>query len=98
MECDGDTGVLELKQTCLSDRIIKYLGLGFGIKKVKWAPAEATPLVKDEDEYSPTGDFSYSIFLKFSCIFLDIHALTLPMWLIFRLGICPVQNIHMSWH
>ena len=43
MERDGETTMLELKQTCLDDIIDDV-----DTKKVKWMPAEATKWVKDE--------------------------------------------------
>ena len=58
MELDGETTILELKQTGLTDRIIEYLGLDFVSTKGKWTPAEVTPLVKDKDVEPPIGYFS----------------------------------------
>ena len=44
MEHDGDNGVLEIKQTSLTDLIIESLWLYVGNTKVKWIPEEATSL------------------------------------------------------
>ena len=42
MERDGDTGMLELKQTGLANQIIKYLGLDSGNTKGKWMSEKST--------------------------------------------------------
>ena len=44
---DGDTGMLELKKTDLTDKIIEYLGLYVGTAKLKFTPAETTQFVND---------------------------------------------------
>ena len=56
----NDAGLIEMKQTGLIDRIIETLGLDSRLSNSKWTPAEATPLVRDEDGEPPHGDFSYS--------------------------------------
>ena len=48
MECDSDNGTIELNQTGLDDRIMYSLLFDVGATKVKQAPAEAIPLVKDQ--------------------------------------------------
>ena len=53
-------GHIEMKQSGLIDRIIETLGLDNCLSTSKWTPAEATPLVRDEDGEPPRGDFSYS--------------------------------------
>jgi len=60
MERDTETGLLELKQTDLIDRILETMGLDAGTAKSKWTPAESKPLVKDSDGAAISGDFSYS--------------------------------------
>ena len=47
MERDADTGLLELKQTGLIDRIIETLGLDVGTMNGKATPAQSATLVKD---------------------------------------------------
>eukprot|EP00957_Ditylum_brightwellii_P002530 194326-Ditylum_brightwellii.AAC.1 len=49
MEKDETTGLLELKQTGLIDRVLETLGLDDGTAKCKWTPSESKPLVKDAD-------------------------------------------------
>ena len=46
MECDVETGMIELKQTVFSDKIISSLRLDDGTSKGNRTFAEATPLVK----------------------------------------------------
>jgi hypothetical protein len=60
MEVDPATGLMELKQTGLIDRVIETLGLDVGTTSGKFTPAEAKPLVKDTDGEPALGDFSYS--------------------------------------
>jgi len=45
METDHTTGLLELKQTSLIDRVIQTLGLDMGKSSAKFTPAESKPLV-----------------------------------------------------
>ena len=59
LERDPDTGMLEMKQTGLIDRCIEAMGLDNGQINSKWTPAEAKPLVKDEDGENARGDFIY---------------------------------------
>jgi hypothetical protein len=49
-----------MKQTGLIDRIIEALGLDKGTVNGKATPAEANPLVKDEDGPPASGDFNYA--------------------------------------
>ena len=60
MEIDQATGLMELNQTCLIDRVIETLGLDIGTTSGKFTPAEAKPLVKDVAGDPALGDFSYS--------------------------------------
>ena len=60
MEIDQATGLMELKQTGLIDRVIEILGLDIGTTSGKFTPAEAKPLVKDVAGDPALGDFSYS--------------------------------------
>jgi hypothetical protein len=53
-------GFLEMKQTCLIDRILEALGLDSKLAKNKYTLAEATPLTRDEDGEGPQGSFSYA--------------------------------------
>jgi hypothetical protein len=62
MEHDSstDTGLLELKQTGLIERVVEALGLDDGYARVKHTPAKSKPLVKDVDGASAVEGFSYS--------------------------------------
>lgn len=55
-----ETGLLEMTQVGLIDRVIEALGLDIGTVNGKYTPAEAKPLVKDLDGAPPDGGFSYS--------------------------------------
>ncbi len=48
MECNSNTGLLEMKQTGLIERVVEALGLDDGYARGKHTPAETKPLVKDE--------------------------------------------------
>ena len=54
------TGLLEMKQTGLIDRIIEALGLDIGTVNGKATPSEGRPLVKDHNGEPATGNFNYS--------------------------------------
>ena len=60
LERDEQTGLLEMKQPGLIDRVIETLGLDVGTVNGKATPAEHAPLVKDEDGPEARRDFSYS--------------------------------------
>jgi hypothetical protein len=60
LERDADTGLIEMRQIGLIDRVIAALGLDDGAAKSKFTPAEAKPLVKDEEGEPGSGQFSYS--------------------------------------
>jgi len=60
LERDEDTGLLEMKQVGLTDRVIEALGLDEGTVNGKFTPSESTPLAKDEDGIPASGTFSYS--------------------------------------
>jgi hypothetical protein len=60
LEKDTSTGLIEMKQTGLIDRIIEALGLDKGTVNGKSTPAEATPLVKNEDGEAASGGFNYA--------------------------------------
>ena len=49
MERDSNTGLLEMKQTGLIERVVEALGLDERYDQGKHTPAETKPLVKDED-------------------------------------------------
>jgi len=59
-EHDKSTGLIEMKQTGLIKRVIEALGLDDGYAKGKHTPAEAKPLVKDEDGEAANRGFSYA--------------------------------------
>ena len=60
MERNEETGLLEMKQTGLIDRIIEALGLDVGTVNEKATPAEHAPLVKDADGPDALRNYSYS--------------------------------------
>ena len=60
LERDPDTGLLEMKQTGLIDRILETLGLNVGLVNGKAMPAEHAPLTKDEDGPPASGSFNYT--------------------------------------
>ncbi len=60
LECYESTGLMEMRQTGLTDYIIEALGLCDGMVKGKFTPSEARPLVKDKDGEEASGTFSYS--------------------------------------
>ena len=49
-----------MRQGGLIDKVISQMRLDDGASKVKWTPAKAKPLVKDEDVLDTSGQFSYS--------------------------------------
>ena len=57
---DEKTGLFEMKQTGLIDRIVEALGLDDRLSTGKWTPSEAKPLVKDAEGEDASGSFSYS--------------------------------------
>ena len=60
MECDPETGLIEMKQEGLIQRVLEALGLEIGTVNGKATPAEGRPLVKDPNGEPPVGTFSYS--------------------------------------
>ena len=58
---DKSTGLIEMKQTGLTKRVIEALGLDDGYAKGKHTPAEAKPLVKDKSEEAANRGFRYAI-------------------------------------
>ncbi len=56
----NDSGLIEMNQTGLIDRVIETFGLDQKMSTVKATPSESTPLVRDEEGEPPHGDFSYS--------------------------------------
>ena len=74
MECDSNTGLFEMKQTGLIERVIEVeaLGLDDGYAWGKHTLAETKPLVKDEDGVAAAEGFSHSsvvgILLALKCI------------------------------
>ncbi len=60
LKCDSNTGLLEMKQTGLIERVVEALGLDDGYARGKHTPAETKPLVKDEDGVAAAKGFSYS--------------------------------------
>jgi hypothetical protein len=72
MDCDASSGVLEMKQTILIQRVITALGLDDGYTKGKHTPAESRPLVKDTDKEGAHGKFNYSSVVGM-LLFLSCH-------------------------
>ena len=60
MERDAKTGLLEMKQTGLIDRVVEAMGLDIGLIKSKWTPAAGEPLVRDDDGEAAHGEFNYA--------------------------------------
>jgi hypothetical protein len=60
MERDGNTELLEMKQTGLIERVVEALGLDDGYAWGKHTPAETKSLVKNEDGVAAAKGFSYS--------------------------------------
>jgi hypothetical protein len=60
MECDSNTGLLEMKQTGLIERVVEALGLDDGYAQGEHTLAETKPLIKDEDGVAAAEGFSYS--------------------------------------
>ena len=60
LERDEITGLLEMKQTGLIQRVIEAVGMDDGNVKGKFTPSEANPLPKDADGEPASGMFSYS--------------------------------------
>jgi hypothetical protein len=58
--CDASSGLLEMKQTGLIQRVVTALGLDDGYAKGKHTPAESRPLVRDADGEGAHCRFSYS--------------------------------------
>jgi hypothetical protein len=60
MERDSTTGLLEIKQTGLIERVVEAWGLDDEYAWGKHTPVETKPLVKDEDGVAAVEGFSYS--------------------------------------
>ena len=60
MEQDSNTGLLEMSQIGLIERVVEGLGLDDGYAFGKHKPAKTKPLVKDEDGVASVEGFSYS--------------------------------------
>ncbi len=60
MECNSNTGLLEMRQTGLIVRVVEALGLDDGYAQGKHTPTETKPLVKNEDGVAADKGFSYS--------------------------------------
>ncbi len=60
MERNSNTGLLEMKQTGLIERVVETLGLDDEYARGKHTPAETKPLVKDEAGVAAAEGFSYS--------------------------------------
>jgi hypothetical protein len=60
LDRDENTGLLEMKQTGLIDRVLEALGLDAGTVNGKATPAEHAPLTKDEKGPEASGEFNYA--------------------------------------
>ena len=58
---ESKTGVIEMKQNGLVQRVIQAVGLDDGMVKGKLTSSEQRPLVKYANGKPPSGMFSYSI-------------------------------------
>jgi hypothetical protein len=88
LDCNVSSGLLEMKQMGLIQRVITALGLDDGYAKGKHTPAESKPLVKDADGEGAHGGFSYRSIVGMLLYFLTILNPILPMLSIVALGIC----------
>ncbi len=92
---DVSTGLLNMKQTELTKRVIGALGLDDGYAKGKHTPAKTKPLVKDADGEEAHGRFSYSSVVG---MLLYFSGHTRPaMQSMVVLGTCSAQRNGMSW-
>ena len=57
---DPKTGLIEMKQTGLINRVIDALGLDDGSVARKLTPSSGDPLIRDEDGDPFEGDFNYA--------------------------------------
>ena len=96
MECDSNTGLLEMKQTGLIERVVEALGLDDGYAWGKHTPAETKPLIKDEDGVAATEGSVTAVLL--GCCFICQGTLnqTLLMPSTAVLGTCSAQNTLMN--
>ena len=69
---DNATGLMEMKQVSLIDRVIKTLGLDDGMAKSKFTPFESKPLVNGAYGSAPCGNFSYSSVVGM-LLYLSVH-------------------------
>ena len=53
------TGLIDIKQTGLVQRVIEAVGLDDGMVKGKFTPSNQRPLVKDSDGKPPSGMFTH---------------------------------------
>ena len=53
------TGLIDIKQTGLVQRVIEAVGLDDGMVKGKFTPSNQRPLVKDSDGKPSGGMFTY---------------------------------------
>ena len=80
LDCDASSGLLEMKQTGLIQRVVTALGLDDGYAKGKHTPEESKPLVKNADGEGVHGGFSYSsTLLECYYIYMAVLDLILPM-------------------
>ena len=60
LECDEETGLLDMKQPGLIDCVINTVELDYGMAKGKYTPDRSLPLVNNEDGVPVSGSFKYS--------------------------------------
>ena len=95
---DGTTGLMEIKQVGLIDRVIETLCLDDGMAKGKFTPAESTPLVKDTDGEDSCGSFSYSSVVGM-LLYLSGHTRPDIAYAVnYCASLCFFQNIRMKHH
>ena len=57
---ENKTGLIEMKETGLIQRVIEAVGLDGVMVKGKFTPSEQRPLVKDANGEHPSGVFNYT--------------------------------------
>ena len=75
MVCKEWTGLMEMTQVDITDRVIKALVLDDVITNIKFTPSGSKPLVDYADGSAPCGTFSYSSMVG---MFLYISGHTRP--------------------
>ena len=67
-----ETGLLEIRQDVIINRVVEDLGLDDGAAKFKWNPDKAKTLIKDEEGVTMSGNFS-QISIVGIMLYLSVH-------------------------